>query len=104
MYTSLITASLFGLSLALPSASSFPHSELFPRDACSGNTADTRTEWCDYSIDDDYTTTVPDTGVTRTYYLELTDATIAPDGVSRYGMTINGSVPGPTLIGDWGKQ
>jgi hypothetical protein len=25
-----------------------------PRAACSGNTASTRSEWCDYSIDTDY--------------------------------------------------
>lgn len=28
--------------------------------------------------------------------------TVAPDGVSRTAMAINGSIPGPTLIGDWG--
>lgn len=29
-------------------------SNLQPRAACSGNTADTRSEWCDYSIETDY--------------------------------------------------
>jgi hypothetical protein len=101
MYKTFVTASLFGLSLALPS---YPESHLFPRDACSGNTADTRTEWCDYSIDTDYSETVPDTGVTREYYLELTEVTASPDGVSRYAMAINGSIPGPTLFADWGKS
>lgn len=28
--------------------------------------------------------------------------TVAPDGVSRPAMAINGSIPGPTLFGDWG--
>lgn len=72
------------------------------RDACSGNTADDRSVWCDYSIDTDYTTEVPDTGVTREYWLELTDVTVAPDGYSRSAIAINGSIPGPTLFADWG--
>lgn len=44
----------------------------------------------------------PDTGVTREYWLELTDVTVAPDGVSRSAMAVNGSIPGPTLFADWG--
>lgn len=70
--------------------------------ACSGNTASTRSEWCDYSIDTDYSTEAPDTGVTREYWLELTDVTVAPDGVSRSAMAVNGSIPGPTIFADWG--
>ncbi|KAI1847860.1 hypothetical protein JX265_013902 [Neoarthrinium moseri] len=73
-----------------------------PRTACSGNTPSTRSEWCNYSIDTDYSTIVPDTGVMREYWLELSDVTVAPDGISRAAMAVNGSIPGPTLIGDWG--
>jgi FtsP/CotA-like multicopper oxidase with cupredoxin domain len=47
-------------------------------------------------------TEAPDTGVTREYWLELTDVTVAPDGVSRSAMAVNGSIPGPTLFADWG--
>ncbi|KAI0127257.1 multicopper oxidase [Xylariales sp. AK1849] len=75
-----------------------------PRAVCTGNTATTRSEWCDYSIDTDYTTgtDVPDTGVTKEYFFELTDVTVAPDGVSRVAMAVNGQIPGPTIIADWG--
>ena len=59
--------------------------DLHPRASCDGNTATTRTEWCDYDITTDYYNTVPDTGVTREYWLELTDVTVSPDGVSRTG-------------------
>jgi hypothetical protein len=45
---------------------------------------------------------VPDTGVTREYWLELSDVTVAPDGVSRSAMAVNGTIPGPTLFADWG--
>lgn len=64
-------------------------SNLVPRAACAGNTATTRNEWCDFSIDTDYTTVVPDTGVTREYWIELTDVIVAPDGVARPAIAIN---------------
>ncbi|KAH6658450.1 multicopper oxidase [Truncatella angustata] len=99
MFKSLLTASLLGFSAAFPS---FSGPGLSPRSTCSGNTATTRSEWCDYSIDTDYTSESPDTGVTREYYFELTETTASPDGYERYVQTINGSIPGPTIIADWG--
>jgi FtsP/CotA-like multicopper oxidase with cupredoxin domain len=45
---------------------------------------------------------VPDTGVTREYWLELSDVTVSPDGIARSAMAVNGSIPGPTLFADWG--
>ncbi|AEO64417.1 multicopper oxidase-like protein [Thermothielavioides terrestris NRRL 8126] len=75
---------------------------LHPRAACSGNTATTRSEWCDYDISTDYYNDGPTTGVTREYWWEITEFTAAPDGVERSVMAINGSIPGPTLFADWG--
>ncbi|KKY33196.1 putative multicopper oxidase [Diaporthe ampelina] len=92
-----LAASVVGLALANPFDSS-----LLPRAACDGNTASTRSQWCDYDLSTDWYNTVPDTGVTREYWLDLSDTTVSPDGVSRYAMAINGSIPGPTLYGDWG--
>ena len=61
----MLSRSLFGLATALvatvgafpyvPRDGSLPTPRLFPRAACGGNTASTRDEWCDYSIDTDYT-------------------------------------------------
>lgn len=85
---------------ALPSLDA----NLLPRASCGGNTASTRSEWCDYSIDTDYTSVSPDTGVTREYWLELTDVTVAPDGFSRSAMAVNGTIPGPTIYADWGDE
>ncbi|PHH66301.1 hypothetical protein CDD81_7894 [Ophiocordyceps australis] len=76
----------------------------YPQPPCAGNTPTTRSKWCQYSVDTDYTTVVPDTGRTREYWLELTDVTIAPDGVPRTAMAINGSIPGPTIFADWGDH
>lgn len=79
-----------------------PSSNLAPRAACAGNTPTTRNEWCDFSIDTDYTTVVPDTGVTREYWINVTDVIVAPDGVARPAIAINGTIPAPTLFADWG--
>ncbi|ORY10070.1 laccase-1 precursor [Clohesyomyces aquaticus] len=46
--------------------------------------------------------TMPDTGVTRTYDFEVAYQTIAPDGIERNGLTINGQFPGPLVEANWG--
>ncbi|PNP48469.1 hypothetical protein TGAMA5MH_00507 [Trichoderma gamsii] len=103
MWPPLLVASLIsGAVYAFPSLDRAAASDLYPRSSCSGNTATTRNEWCDFDISTDYYNEAPDTGVTREYWLELTDVTVAPDGVSRYAQALNGSIPGPTLIADWG--
>ncbi|KAF1912624.1 multicopper oxidase [Ampelomyces quisqualis] len=89
-------------SVALFSLAGAAASPLQERAECSGNTASTRSEWCDFSLDTDYMTEAPDTGVIREYWLELTEVIVAPDGVSRTAMAINGSIPGPTILADWG--
>ncbi|KAL4780318.1 Cupredoxin [Aspergillus varians] len=71
---------------------------------CAGNTPDTRSSWCNYSIDTNYHDIIPDTGVTREYWLEIDEIIAAPDGVSRPAMAINGTIPGPTLYADWGDE
>jgi FtsP/CotA-like multicopper oxidase with cupredoxin domain len=86
------------LSTPIPSSSSSDSS------ICSGNTATTRDEWCDYDINTDYTTTVPETNVTRVYYFNLEQVTVSPDGRSRSAVAINGSIPGPTIEANWGDE
>jgi len=46
-------------------------------------------------------TSPPNTGVTRYYDFTLTYQTIAPDGVERQGLVINGAYPGPTIEANW---
>ncbi|KAK8250367.1 Cupredoxin [Phyllosticta capitalensis] len=100
---------LCGLASALPQAESSSSSNATATSTtssaastCSGNDASSRTSWCDYDISTDYYETVPETGVTREYWFVLQDGTASPDGIERYVQTINGSVPGPTIYGDWG--
>ncbi|KAM5348392.1 hypothetical protein ACJ41O_008216 [Fusarium nematophilum] len=72
------------------------------RGPCSGNTPSTRDQWCGYDIHSDYYTVIPDTGVTREYWLEISEVVVALDGVERLAQAINGTIPGPTLFADWG--
>lgn len=88
--------------LGLLEADARSPSSLDRRAFCEGNTASTRSTWCDYSIDTDYSAELVDTGVIREYWLELTDVIVAPDGYSRSAMAVNGTIPGPTLFADWG--
>ncbi|KAJ5153087.1 uncharacterized protein N7482_009565 [Penicillium canariense] len=69
---------------------------------CAGNTADNRRQWCEYDIHTDYTSTTPDTGAVREFWFELAQADLAPDGRTRWTLAINGSIPGPTIVVDWG--
>jgi len=88
------------------------------------NTAADRSIWGDYSLSTNYYDTVPDTGVVREvcllflflfsvsrcgtndwlvqYYFTLVNTTLAPDGVERNVLTVNGTFPGPVITADWG--
>jgi len=103
----LLCFAIFYINFHLGNASPTPEDSVglvYPRDVCSGNTPETRSQWCDFNLDTDYQAEAPDTGVTREYYLELTDVVVSPDGVQRSAMAINGSIPGPTIFADWGKH
>lgn len=69
---------------------------------CAGNTASNRSVWCDYDTSTNYYDAVPDTGVTVEYWFELTNTTASPDGYERTILSVNGSIPGPTIEANWG--
>ncbi|KAH7403702.1 laccase 3 [Cadophora sp. MPI-SDFR-AT-0126] len=100
----LSTAFLASLSfsgvLAAPFVDSVRNNPLAKR-ACD-NSASDRSCWGDYDLSTNYYDEVPDTGVTREYYFEVQNITAAPDGVERVVLCVNGTVPGPTIIADWG--
>lgn len=66
------------------------------------NSAEDRSCWGDYDISTNYYDEAPDTGVVREYYFNIVNTTAAPDGIERVVLSVNGSVPGPTIIADWG--
>ncbi|KAI8686049.1 Laccase 4 [Fusarium keratoplasticum] len=98
--------SFLSLVLATP-ISTLPethHTQIQRREPCSGNTPSTRDQWCDFDIHSDYYTVTPETGVTREYWLEISEVLVALDGVERPAQAINGTIPGPTLFADWGDE
>lgn len=82
---------------------SFPNPE--KRDTntpCAGNTPNNRQQWCNHNIYTDSTTTTPDTGIIQEFWFDLTQANLAPDGRERWTLSINETIPGPTIIANWG--
>lgn len=59
----------------------------------------------DYSIDTDYydVTKIPK-GRPREYWLSVQQGECSPDGFKRPCMTMNGTIPGPTIEADWGDE
>lgn len=103
--------SLLGLcALSLVAAAPGQLSSSFQQAAAGGlekrcvNSASDRSCWGDYGLSTDYydVDAVPDTGVVREYWFNIVNGTAAPDGIERVVLTVNGSVPGPTIIADWG--
>ena len=45
---------------------------------------------------------IPNTGMTRYYNWTVSPMMIAPDGVQKEGLLINGQFPGPTVTANWG--
>lgn len=88
------------LSLIISGASAAPHVSQNSK-RCTYSASD-RSCWGDYDLSTNYYDEAPDTGVTREYYLELTNTTAALDGVERIVLLVNGTFPGPTLFADWG--
>ncbi|KAK4498856.1 hypothetical protein PRZ48_009366 [Zasmidium cellare] len=71
---------------------------------CSGNTANDRGSWCDFSIETDWYLEVPDTGRTVEYWFEMVNTTLSPDGVPKIALTVNGTMPGPVIEANWGDE
>ncbi|KAI5247699.1 hypothetical protein E4T43_01796 [Aureobasidium subglaciale] len=61
-------------------------------------------KYCGLTINDDSYAVVPKTCNTVEYSLDLTECTIAPDGISRKALCINGQFPGPLLEASWGDE
>jgi hypothetical protein len=89
------------LSLLASSAIAIPTKAPLSKRACTYSATD-RSCWTDgFDLSTNYYDEAPDTGVVREYYLELVNMTLAPDGVSRDVLVVNGTFPGPTLYADW---
>ncbi|KAI3326116.1 multicopper oxidase [Xylariaceae sp. AK1471] len=71
-------------------------------DACDFDSATAPNCWGNYSLSTNWYEEAPDTGVIREYWFDVVNTTLAPDGFDRMVLTVNGSIPGPTIEADWG--
>ena len=67
------------------------------------NTPSTRGSWCyGLNISTDPITTWPNTGAVCEYAFTITNTTVNYDGTPRMALAVNGQVPGPPVICNWG--
>ncbi|KAL2140785.1 hypothetical protein VTI28DRAFT_3260 [Corynascus sepedonium] len=82
-----------------------PESFLQPRQEACENTPTSRQCWGEYNTDTNYYDVTPDTGgPPKEFWLSVVEGPCAPDGYNRTCMTFNGTIPGPTIIADWGDE
>ncbi|KAI2623780.1 multicopper oxidase [Xylaria nigripes] len=100
------TAILSGVTAIASSAlaTAFPHigRATNQSNTCQFDSANSPSCWGKYSLSTNWYNDGPDTGVIREYWFELVNKTLAPDGVPRVTLSVNGSIPGPTIEADWG--
>ncbi|PSN74955.1 hypothetical protein BS50DRAFT_643487 [Corynespora cassiicola Philippines] len=64
-----------------------------------------RSCWSDgFDVSTDMDLKWPNTGKTVKYEFDITNVTLAPDGVPKPMMVVNGQYPGPTIYADWGDE
>ncbi|KAH0354598.1 laccase precursor, partial [Aureobasidium melanogenum] len=61
-------------------------------------------KYCGLTINDDSYAVVPKTCNTVEFSIDLTECEVAPDGVSRKALCVNGQFPGPLLEASWGDE
>lgn len=62
----------------------------------------TSAPWGDRSTTNSDPSSPPNTGAVRTYDFTIARSTLAPDGVEREMLLVNGKFPGPTIEANWG--
>ncbi|KAF1981848.1 multicopper oxidase [Aulographum hederae CBS 113979] len=84
-------------AIAVPTASTIPG--CVPCEGQPGSDPDT---WCGLDINTNYYKEVPKTCRIKYFTLNIQNITVAPDGVERMGLVVNGGTPGPAIEASWG--
>lgn len=69
---------------------------------CKDQPGDDPEKFCGYTVEDNNYDVVPNTCRTVEYDLYITNTTIAPNGVPRQALLVNGQMPGPLIEANWG--
>jgi len=84
-----------------PACQSFDIPNCIP---CEGQPGSDPATWCGLTTATDYYQEWPKTCKKISCSLEVTNTTVAPDGISRLGMIYNNQFPGPTIEANWGDE
>ncbi|KAF2396900.1 hypothetical protein EJ06DRAFT_177362 [Trichodelitschia bisporula] len=69
---------------------------------CEGQPGNDPDDWCGLDIYTNFYEEAPKTCRVVSYSIDITNSTIAPDGITRMALLINGSMPGPPIRASWG--
>jgi len=100
--------SILGFATDLPELKDFvqplnEHPIHLPHSSTScENSPTSRSCWGEYNTSTNYYLEVPDTGRTVEVWLSAEESICNQDGYARPCLTFNGTMPGPTIVADWG--
>ncbi|KAG8161366.1 hypothetical protein KVR01_009630 [Diaporthe batatas] len=100
---SLLAVAPSSMAMSLPSLHDLTPN-LIPRQSSCQNSATSRGCWGNFGIDTNYYDVFPNTDITREIWLSIQEGPCAPDGVNTTCQTINGTIPGPLIMADWGDR
>lgn len=69
---------------------------------CEGQPGSDPNTFCGFTVHDNSYENTPITCVHRTYDFTISNITVSPDGFERYGLVVNGQLPGPKVEANWG--
>lgn len=69
---------------------------------CDGQPGNDPNNFCGYTVHDNSYKVTPKTCRTVEYNFVISNTTVAPDGVERIGLVVNGQMPGPLIEANWG--
>jgi FtsP/CotA-like multicopper oxidase with cupredoxin domain len=88
--------------VAFAAPSPLVHEEKRQTPGCQFNSAETPECWDGvFNLNSNYYEERPQ-GKEKEFFFELTTMNMAPDGVNKTVMAVNGQIPGPTIEANWG--
>lgn len=69
---------------------------------CEGQPGSDPNNFCGFTASDNHYEKVPITCQTREYDFVISNTTLAPDGIERLALVVNGQMPGPMIEANWG--
>ncbi|KAK3375889.1 multicopper oxidase [Lasiosphaeria ovina] len=98
-----LSSAIGALGLVAPVVLAAPSPPLVEKRACTFDSLTNPTCWDGtFDLNTNYYDSWPSVGGHQEYTFHITNITMAPDGINRTVLAINGQVPGPTIFANWG--